>query len=102
MRLTPLRLAEDLAQDREAFRTERRTPMPPVYSQQDYFAGLWLSDWQYRVHSAISRRRFSNRSPRLYAASTLLPITCARAISTMWFGKLVRSAAQSRKLERKP
>jgi len=32
-------------------------------------------------HACMSRRRFSKRSPRRYAASTLLEIACARAIS---------------------
>src|SRR5262245_31179698 len=54
------------------------------------------------AHASISRRRLSNRSPRRYAASTLLPTACASAISTTSLGKLVRSAAQSRKLDRKP
>jgi len=41
---------------------------------------------QYLAQSSISRHRFSNRSPRRYAASTALPTACARAISTTWFG----------------
>ena len=53
-------------------------------------------------HTAIKRRRRSNRSPRRYACSTLLLTECASAISATSLGKLVRSAAQSRNVERKP
>lgn len=38
------------------------------------------------AQSAMSRRRFSNKSPRRYAASTLLPIVCANAASQTSFG----------------
>ena len=57
---------------------------------------------QYSPHSAISCRRLSKRSPRWYAASTLLATTCASAASTTSRGKPVRSAAHVRKLDRKP
>src|SRR5262249_47313357 len=54
------------------------------------------------AHSSMSPRRFQIRSPRRYARSTALPIACASACSTTWFGNAVVSAAQSRKVERKP
>lgn len=38
------------------------------------------------AQSAIIWRRFSNMSPRRYAASTLLPTTCASAISAISLG----------------
>jgi len=38
------------------------------------------------AQSAMIRRRFSNMSPRRYAASTALPMVCARAISESSFG----------------
>ena len=52
------------------------------------------------AHVCISWRRFSKRSPRRYAASTLLPMVCASAISTTSDGKGVVSDAQSRELDR--
>ena len=54
------------------------------------------------VHSIINCCRFSKRSPRRYAASTLSPTVCANAISATSAGKFVRSATQSRNDERKP
>src|SRR5262245_5506002 len=57
---------------------------------------------QYSAHVSIRRRRLSNKSLRRYATSTLLPTTCASAVSETSLGKSVRSAAQSRKLDRKP
>jgi hypothetical protein len=45
-------------------------------------AAVVASFEQNRAHSPIKRRRFSNRSPRRYAASTLSPIVWASAIST--------------------
>src|SRR5215831_15780698 len=41
---------------------------------------------QYSAQSCINCRRFSNRSPRRYAASTPLAMACASACSTTWFG----------------
>ena len=76
-------------------------PVPPsadkISSRQFQLHGV-----QYRDHASASSRRFSNRSPRRYAASTALSIACANAISTTSRGKFVRSAAQSRKVDRKP
>src|SRR5207248_2588837 len=54
------------------------------------------------LQASIICRRFSNRSPRRYAASTLSPTTWARAISATSDGNSLRSAAQSLKVERKP
>src|SRR5579885_283823 len=54
------------------------------------------------AQASANCRRFSNRSPRRYAASTLSATVCASAISATSAGKPVRSAAQSRKVERKP
>ena len=50
----------------------------------------------------MSSRRRSNRSLRRYAASTRFLLTCARASSQTSRGASEHSAAQSRKLERKP
>src|SRR5580698_9144750 len=57
---------------------------------------------QYLSHCSISFRLRSNKSVRLYAATVLLVTECASAISTTSAGKLVRSAAQSRNVDRKP
>jgi len=61
-----------------------------------------LSVVQNRDQASISCRRFWNKSPRRYAASTLLSIVCAKAISTTSRGKFVHSAAQSRNVDRNP
>src|SRR5262245_19572556 len=63
---------------------------------------LACGELQKLAQASISRRRFSNRSPRLYAFSTALGIACASAISATSFGKLVRSAQKSRNELRKP
>src|SRR5262245_48322229 len=53
-------------------------------------------------HASINLRRLVARSVRRYAFSTALPTRWARDSSTMMPGKLVRSCAQSEKLDRKP
>src|SRR5215471_14136415 len=55
---------------------------------------------QKSAQASMSLRRFSNRSPRLYAASTAFGIACASAISATSRGNDVRSEAQSRNVER--
>ena len=50
----------------------------------------------------MSAHRWSNRSERRYAASTLSGITCASAASATARGKWVRSTAQSRNELRNP
>jgi hypothetical protein len=57
---------------------------------------------QCAAHSSISPRRFSNRSPRLYAASTRSATVCANAASATSRAYPVDSAAQSRNALRKP
>jgi len=54
------------------------------------------------AHASIKCRRFWNRSPRLYAASTLSLTVCANAISRTSAGKLVRSLHQSENVDLKP
>ena len=51
-------------------------------------------------HASISARRFSNRSLRAKAASTLFLTACASAASMTACGVWVCSAASSRKLDR--
>ena len=54
------------------------------------------------AQASIIVRRFSRASPRRYAASALLPIVCARALSRSSDENGLTSEAQSENVDRKP
>src|SRR5947207_15329451 len=84
-------------------------PIPADHSLFDRHARRIGTTWpsivgasQNFAHASASWRRFSNRSPRRYAASTLSLTIWAIAISATSLAKFVRSAAQSRNELLKP
>ena len=54
------------------------------------------------AQASIIARRFSRASPRRYAASALLPIVCARALSRSSDENGLTSEAQSENVDRNP
>jgi len=86
-----------------------------IHRYQSYFGSTYLTHAADRYDLARGALDLAEPRPglhklpplleqitRRYAASTLFSIVCAKAISTTSRGKFVRSAAQSRKLDRKP
>ena len=80
----------------------QRFKSPRAWSDHSYGLERNGLDVTNRSQFSINARRFSNKSPRRYAASVLFRMVWFRAISHTSPEKLVRSDAQSRNVDLNP